>query len=126
MKKIIALSLALLLMLGLLTASAAAQDTAAKKVLNWVAPGEVTTMDSGKSYDVISSEEISFFAEPLYRVNQNNEVIPALAIELPKISEDGLTISIKLRDNAKYADGTVIVAADVVYAAQRVVDPATG
>ncbi len=126
MKKFVSLCLAALILAGALAVPAAAQDATAKKVLNWVAPGEVTTMDSGKSYDVISSEEISFFAEPLYRVNQNNEVIPALAIELPKISEDGLTVSVKLRDNAKYSDGTPIVAADVVYAAQRVVDPATG
>lgn len=124
MKRFVSVLLAALL-LGALVLPASAQESA-KKVLNWVAPGEVTTMDSGKSYDVISSEEISFFAEPLYRVDQNNEVIPALAVELPTVSEDGLTVKIKIRDNAGYSNGTKIVAADVVYAAQRVVDPKTG
>jgi hypothetical protein len=125
MKKLVSTLLAALLHAGALAVPASAQEPA-KKVLNWVAPGEVTTMDSGKSYDAISSEEISFFAEPLYRVDQNNEEIPALAVELPTVSEDGLTVKVKIRDNAGYSNGLKIVAADVVYAAQRVVDPATG
>ena len=96
------------------------------RILNWVAPGEVTTMDSGKSYDTISSEQIDFHADPLYRINEDNEAIPNLAVALPTVSADGLTVTIKIRDNAYYSNGEKIIAADIVYAARRVVDPATG
>lgn len=99
---------------------------AGPKVLNWVAPGEVTTMDSGKSYDSISAEQIDFHADPLYRINEKNEAVPNLAVALPTVSEDGLTVTMEIRNNAKYSNGEKITAADIVYAAQRVVDPATG
>lgn len=106
--------------------TSAAKESTGPKVLNWVAPGEVTTMDSGKSYDTISSEQIDFHAEPLYRIDQNNKPIPALAVALPAVSDDGLTVTLEIRDNAAYSNGEKIVAGDIVYAAQRVVNPATG
>ncbi|MHC1772221.1 MAG: peptide ABC transporter substrate-binding protein [Flexilinea sp.] len=126
MKKFLSVLFSIVVLAGVWSFSALAQDTASAKVLNWVAPGEVTTFDSGKTYDVISSEEIGFIVEPLYILNSNNEVLPALAVALPEVSEDGLTVNLSIRDNAAFSDGTPIVAADVVYAAQRVVDPATG
>ncbi len=150
MKKILSISLAVLLSAGtaLLTScgsskaadtssapaassvsaasAASAAGTSDKKVLNWVAAGEVTTMDSGKSYDVISSEQISFQADTLYRINDKNEAVPNLATALPTVSADGLTATVKIRDDARYSNGDKVTAADIVYAAQRVVDPATG
>ncbi len=125
MKKFLSILLSTIILVSSWT-FVSAQDAAGAKVLNWVAPGEVTTFDSGKTYDVISSEEIGFIVEPLYRLNSNNEALPALAVAAPEISEDGLTVTFSIRDNAAFSDGTPIVAADVVYAAQRVVNPATG
>jgi ABC-type oligopeptide transport system, periplasmic component len=113
---------------GVSSASSAssAASAAEKKVLNWVAAGEVTTMDSGKSYDVISGEQISFQADTLYRINDKNEAVPNLAVALPEVSPDGLTATVEIRSDARYSNGDKITAADIVYAAQRVVDPATG
>ncbi|MDR1972640.1 MAG: peptide ABC transporter substrate-binding protein [Treponema sp.] len=96
------------------------------KTLNWVAPGEVTTMDSGKSYDTISWEQLELFNESLYKINGDNEPVPALAAALPAVSADGLTLTIDLRPNIAFSDGTRITAHDFVYAAQRIADPATG
>ncbi len=107
-------------------ATSEATPAAGPHVLNWVASGEVTTQDSGKSYDTISSEQIDFHADPLYRINENNEVIPNLAVALPTVSADGLTVTLEIRDDAAFSNGEKITAADIVYAAQRVVDPATG
>lgn len=98
----------------------------ARTTLKWEASGEVTTMDSGKTYDTISGEAVGFFAEPLYRQNSKGDVEPALAASLPKVSDDGLTVDVTLRDGLKFSDGSPLTAADVVYAAKRVVDPATG
>ena len=108
------------------SSASSAAGTAEKKVLNWVAAGEVTTMDSGKSYDVISGEQISFQADTLYRINDKNEAVPNLALALPAVSPDGLTATVEIRSDARYSNGDKITAADIVYAAQRVVDPATG
>jgi oligopeptide transport system substrate-binding protein len=96
------------------------------RTLNWIAPGEVTTMDSGKGYDTISWEQIEIFNESLYKINANNEAVPALAAALPRVSADGLTLTIDLRPNIAFSNGARITAHDFVYAAQRIVDPATG
>lgn len=47
-----------------------------------------------------------------------------LSLRWPKVSEDGLTYTFKLRE-AKYSDGTPVRAQDFVYAFQNVVDPKT-
>ncbi|MDR1178192.1 MAG: peptide ABC transporter substrate-binding protein [Spirochaetaceae bacterium] len=96
------------------------------RVLNWIAQGEITTMDSGKSYDTLSWEQIEIFTESLYKINGNNEAVPALARALPEISADGLTVTVTLRDGISFSDGSKISADDFVYAAQRIVNPATG
>jgi oligopeptide transport system substrate-binding protein len=98
----------------------------AKKTLNWISEGEITTMDSGKTYDTLSWAQIEIFTERLYRINGNNEAIPGLAAALPVISADGTTLTVTLRDGIKFSDGSPITADDFVYAFQRVVDPKTG
>lgn len=46
------------------------------------------------------------FCEALYSINADLEIIPQLASDLPTISDDGLTYSIKLGDGIKFNDGT--------------------
>ena len=57
--------------------------------------------------------------DSLWRINEGAELIPNLATEIPTvenggISEDGLTYTFKLRDDAKWHDGEPFTAADVV------------
>lgn len=44
--------------------------------------------------------------ESLYATNENLEVVPQLAAELPEISEDGKTVTIPLNEGVKFTDGT--------------------
>lgn len=44
--------------------------------------------------------------EKLYDIDGSAEVVPQLATELPTLSEDGLTVTIPLRDDAVFNDGT--------------------
>jgi oligopeptide transport system substrate-binding protein len=82
----------------------------------------------------VSADEISI-AKQLYRglftYNSDLDVVPSVATEVPSIenggiSEDGLTYTIHLRDDATWSDGQPVVAADFVYAFQRLLDPETG
>lgn len=123
MKRFFATLLAAALLLTTLSVSAFAEE---EKVLHWFIQGEITTMDSGKTYDTLSGEAVAYFADTLYRLDQNAEPIPNLAVALPEISEDGLTVTVTIRDDAYYANGEKIVAADIEYAVQRVFDPAVG
>jgi oligopeptide transport system substrate-binding protein len=56
--------------------------------------------------------------------DKDQNPVPSLAEALPTISADGLTYTFKLRD-AKYSNGDPIVAADLVYAWKRLIDPRT-
>ena len=56
--------------------------------------------------------------EGLTRINQNAEVLPALA-ESWEISADGLTYTFKLRNGVKFHDGSAFDSADVVFSLDR-------
>jgi len=66
--------------------------------------------------------------DSLWRIDENAALIPNLATEIPSlenggISEDGLTYTFKLRDDAAWHDGEPFTAADVVFSHNTIVDP---
>ena len=65
---------------------------------------------------------IGIMREGLYRYTASGfELAGAVGVE---VSEDGLTWTFKLREDAKWSDGNPVVAGDYVYSMQRLVDPA--
>ncbi|MFF2024543.1 ABC transporter substrate-binding protein [Streptomyces sp. NPDC058171] len=50
---------------------------------------------------------------------------PALAAELPKVSDGGLTYTYRLRDGVKFSDGKPFTAKDVVFTYRTILDPKT-
>lgn len=63
----------------------------------------------------------------LYRLTgDDSELTPWLAEELPEISDDGLTYTVKLREDAKWSDGQPLTAEDVVFGVRRSLDPELG
>jgi oligopeptide transport system substrate-binding protein len=80
------------------------------------------------------AEEISVVKQlftGLFTYDEDLNVVPALALEVPTtanggISEDGLTYTINMRDDAVWSDGTPVTAHDFVYAFQRLFDPEAG
>jgi peptide/nickel transport system substrate-binding protein len=50
-------------------------------------------------------------------------LVPDLATDLGKASDDGLTWTFTLKDGIKYEDGTPVKAQDIVWAAKRSFDP---
>ena len=53
---------------------------------------------------------------------EGSEVIPGLAKELPKISNDGKTYTLFLRPGLKYSDGTPVKASDFPYSLERMLE----
>ena len=72
------------------------------------------------------SDEISILSATqrglLYYDTEGN-IVPALAADMPDLSEDGLTYTFTLADGIAYSDGTPIVAGDFVRAARSLADP---
>jgi len=100
-------------------------DGEAAAVVNYVAPTEIATMDSVMATDMNSANYIGQVQDGLYWENDKNEIQPALAEALPEVSEDGLTYTIKMREDAKWSNGDPITANDFVYALQRLANPDT-
>ncbi|ALS76997.1 peptide ABC transporter substrate-binding protein [Planococcus rifietoensis] len=85
----------------------------------------VPTMDSVMADDAVSFTMLNNAGEGLYRLDQHNTAIPAMASGEPEISEDGLTYTFTLRE-ANWSDGSPVTAHDLVFAWQRAADPETG
>lgn len=82
-------------------------------------------MDPARATDKVSFGALNQIYEGFYRMNADNKPEPAGAKELAEVSEDGLTYTLKLREEAKWSNGEPVVAADYVYAWQRVINPET-
>ncbi|MDQ0429059.1 oligopeptide transport system substrate-binding protein [Planomicrobium stackebrandtii] len=95
-----------------------------EQILNIMEMGALTLLDSVIAQDVGTFNVLNNVNEGLFRLDEDNQAIPALAVEEPEISEDGLTYTFTLRD-ANWSDGTPITSADFVYSWQRAIDPAT-
>ncbi len=51
------------------------------------------------------------------------EVLPDLAESLPEAADEGLTYTFRLRENARWSDGSEVTSADVAYTYNRFADP---
>lgn len=75
---------------------------------------EITTLDTTQATDRNTFTVIEQIFEGLYRFNAEDELELALAAEPAIISEDGLTYTFKLREDAKWSNGTPVTANDFV------------
>lgn len=57
--------------------------------------------------------------EKLYDVDRDGAVVPQLASALPKTSDDGRTVTLEIRDDATFSDGTPLDADAVVTSLKR-------
>ena len=101
------------------------KQSATEQVFNLVVQQEMPTADLSLATNTISFTALNNVYEGLYRLDEKSSPQPAGAQELAKVSEDGLTYQLKLREDAKWSNGDPVVAADYVYGWQRTVDPKT-
>ncbi|MBT8061209.1 MAG: hypothetical protein KJO85_00910, partial [Gammaproteobacteria bacterium] len=97
------------------------------------APG---SLDPAHASSIYANFLVVNLYDTLYRYKylaRPYEVTPNLAAELPEISADGLTYTIRMRDDAVFSDhaafdggrGRTVTAEDFVYSIKRHFDPAT-
>ncbi|HGS8734700.1 TPA: peptide pheromone-binding protein TraC [Enterococcus faecalis] len=113
---------------GTNTATKDSQDATEKKVeqvATLTAGTPVQSLDPATAVDQTSITLLANVMEGLYRLDEKNQPQPAIAAGQPKVSNNGKTYTIVIRDGAKWTDGTDITAEDFVVAWQRVVDPET-
>lgn len=93
------------------------------KVLKVAKDVELASMDQHIATDGLSFEVIAATIEGLYTLDAAGSAVPAIAKGYD-LSEDGLTYTFHLREDAVWDNGTPVTADDFVYAWRRLVDPA--
>ena len=122
MKKFLSLVLTLALALSLMTFSA--QAAAPDFIANVGSQPE--TLDPQMNSASDGSVYIHHLFEGLMNYDwDGNGIVPGAA-ESYEMSEDGLTWTFKIRDDAKWSDGQDLVAEDFVYSFKRLANPDTG
>ncbi|MCF1684151.1 peptide ABC transporter substrate-binding protein [Tetragenococcus halophilus] len=86
---------------------------------------EMPTADLSQATDTVSFSALNNVYEGMYRLDENDEPQPAGAAEEAEVSEDGLTYTVQLREDATWSNGDPVTADDYVYGWQRTVDPET-
>jgi peptide/nickel transport system substrate-binding protein len=97
------------------------------KMLLWQAPTLLNPHFASGTKDQIASR---VFFEPLAGWDKEGNLIPQLAAEVPTkanggLSEDGTTVTWKLKPGVKWHDGKPFTADDVVFTRAYAADPAT-
>lgn len=95
-----------------------------KKVLRMVDTSDIPSMDQNKATDAVSFQAMINVNEGLVRLDENDQAIPGVAESWTQ-SEDGLTYTFKLRQDAVWSNGDPVTANDFVYSWRRLGDPAT-
>ncbi len=74
---------------------------------------EPDALDPTTSRTLVGRSVFTSICEKLYDINAQLQIVPQLAAAMPQFSADGLTVTIKLRQGIKFADGTTMDAAAV-------------
>jgi peptide/nickel transport system substrate-binding protein len=96
------------------------------KIIQWQAPSMLSPHVSTGTKDYLAA---CLIMEPLMHYLPDGTLIPNLITEVPTVengllSEDLKTVTYKLQDGVKWADGEPLTADDVVFTRDWVVDPA--
>lgn len=84
--------------------------------------GQWITLDPGWIYEINSQAGMILNYEPLYILPDSTkpgEFVPLIATELPSVSEDGLEVTIPLRQGVKFHSGNDMTAEDLVFSWNR-------
>ncbi|WP_430790005.1 peptide ABC transporter substrate-binding protein [Virgibacillus flavescens] len=103
----------------------AAEGEEVEQVLNLINGDTIPTMDASLATDEYAFQFLGSTMEGLYRLGEDTKLMPGIATE-HNVSEDALTWTFTLREDAKWSNGDPVTANDFVYAWQRAVNPDVG
>ncbi len=81
--------------------------------------GKISSLDPAQASTVNTIQLLSALGDPLYSLDQRGELIPRLAAAPPIVSSDGLTVTIPLRGDVLFHDGTRFDADAMAFSLRR-------
>lgn len=97
-------------------------DAEEDEILRILDSAEIPSLDSRNVTDSVGIQWLSSINEGLYAIAPGGEIVPGVATD-HTVSEDGLTWTFNLREDAVWANGDPVVAGDFVYAWQQAISP---
>jgi len=118
-------TLRLVALLSLLVACGCSdQSERTANTLQRAIPTDPETLDQHKARTTQAADVLRDLGEGLVGYSADGELMPAAATSWD-VSDDGLTYTFHLRDDAKWSNGDPVVAAHFVAGVERLVDPET-
>jgi peptide/nickel transport system substrate-binding protein len=115
---------------GATTAPAAGGETPqAGGALTYIVSAEPPTFDGHQSTTFATLMPASPHYSLLYKLDPADNVskiVPDVAADMPQISADKLTWTVKLRTNVKFHDGSTMTSEDVKATYDKIINPPTG
>ncbi|MFC7062794.1 peptide ABC transporter substrate-binding protein [Halobacillus seohaensis] len=96
-----------------------------EQVLNIMESAEIPTMDASMATDAVAFQFLGSTMDGLYRLGEDGKAEEGIAQD-HQVSDDGITWTFDLREDAVWSNGDPVTAHDFVYAWQRAVNPDTG
>ncbi|NYF25613.1 peptide ABC transporter substrate-binding protein [Sporosarcina sp. JAI121] len=100
------------------------EPVAAEKILYLNNGEEPTSFDPSVGFNAVSWSALNNLMEGLTRLSEDHLAVEATAEKID-VSEDGLTYTFTIRENAKWSNGDPVVAGDFVFAWRHMLDPET-
>ena len=87
--------------------------------------GKISSLDPAQASTVNTIQLLSALGDPLYSLDERGELIPRLAAAPPIVSSDGLTVTIPLRRDVLFHDGTRFDAEAMAFSLRRFLEIGT-
>ena len=81
--------------------------------------GKISSVDPAQASTLAAIQLLSAIGDPLYSLNRDGTLQPRLAAALPKLTTDGLTVTIPLRRDVVFHDGTRFDAEAMAFSLKR-------
>jgi ABC-type transport system substrate-binding protein len=94
--------------------AAPSEPTAVSDNFKFAVDGEPTYFSLAYT-DLPTSWIVGLLYNGMFRIDDSLNVVPDIAAEMPTTSADGLTWTVKLRDDVQWHDGTAVTADDVKF-----------
>ena len=123
MKKLVSLTLALLLCVGMLAGCSGSKNNGGNAsgdgIIKLAVSSDITSLDPQNHNDTVSAYMTRHIYSNLITINENNEFVGDLAESWAYVDGSDTQIAFKLKEGVKFHDGSTLTSEDVKFTLER-------